>query len=97
MKQDRFLLGILVFIALLVVASLALFFARQETQTYGAEDTPEGVIRNYSLSLQNRDFQRAYGYLAGKEDKPTFDYFRQAFLSRQLDLSGTALQVGAVE
>ena len=97
MKQDRFLLGILIFIGLLIVAALTLFFVRQDTQTYGAEDTPEGVIRNYALALQNRDFQRAYGYLAEKENKPTFDYFRQAFLSRQLDLSGTALQVGAVE
>ncbi len=97
MKQDRFLLGILIFIGLLIVAALTLFFVRQDTQTYGAEDTPEGVIRNYALALQNRDFQRAYGYLAEKENKPTFDYFRQAFLSRQLDVSGTALQVGAVE
>ena len=97
MKHDRFLLGILVFIGLLIVAALALFFTRHESQTYGAEDMPEGVIRNYVLALQNHDFERAYGYLADKDNKPTLDYFRQAFLNRQLDISGTAIQIGKVE
>ena len=97
MKHDRFLLGILVFIALLVAAALTLFFTRQDMQTYGAEDTPEGVIRNYVLALQNRDFERAYGYLADKDNKPTLDAFLQAFLNRQLDISGAAIQIGSVE
>lgn len=97
MKHDRFLLGILVFIALLVTAALTLFFTRDESQTYGAEAAPEGVIRNYVLALQNRDFERAYGYLADKDNKPTLDTFRQAFLSRQLDISGAAIQIGKVE
>ena len=97
MKHDRFLLGILVFIALLVAAALTLFFTRQDMQTYGAEDTPEGVIRNYVLALQNRDFERAYGYLADKDNKPTLDAFRQAFLNRQLDISNAAIQIGSVE
>jgi len=97
MKHDRFLLGILVFIGLLVAAALALFFTRRESQTYGAEDTPEGVMRNYVLALQNHDFERAYGYLADKYNKPTLDNFQQAFLNRQLDISGAAIQVGKVE
>ncbi|NCP16645.1 hypothetical protein GW866_06340 [bacterium] len=97
MKHDRFLLGILVFIALLVAAALTLFFTRQDMQTYGAEDMPEGVIRNYVLALQNRDFERAYGYLADKDNKPTLDAFRQAFLNRQLDISNAAIQIGSVE
>ena len=97
MKHDRFLLGILVFIGLLVAAALALFFTRHESQTYGAEDTPEGVMRNYVLALQNRNFDRAYGYLADKDNKPNLDNFRQAFLNRQLDISGTAIQIGKLE
>jgi hypothetical protein len=97
MKHDRFLLGILVFIGLLVAAALALFFTRRESQNYGAEDTPEGVMRNYVLTLQNHDFERAYGYLADKYNKPTLDNFQQAFLNRQLDISGAAIQIGKVE
>jgi hypothetical protein len=97
MKQDRFLMGILIFIGLLVIAALALFFIRQDAQVYGTEDTPEGIIRNYVLALQKQDFQRAYGYLAEKDNKPTYDTFRRAFLTNQLDVSSNGLQVGSVQ
>ncbi len=97
MKQDRFLLGILVFIALLIVAALALFFVRKDVQTsYGAEDTPSGVIRNYTLALHKRDYARSYGYLADKENKPDFDAFRRLFLANQLNISSAALKIGSV-
>ena len=97
MKQDRFLMGILIFIGLLVSAALALFFIRQDTQVYGAEDSPEGVIRNYTLALQKQDFQRAYDYLADKDNRPTYEAFRRAFLTNQLNVSSNALQVGSVQ
>ena len=96
MKQDRFLLGILLFIILLVITAVALFFIRQDTQTYLPDDAPEGVVYNYALALQNRDFELAYSYLADEENKPDFTSFRQAYLSRQLDLSNNAIRVGEV-
>jgi hypothetical protein len=96
MKQDRFLLGILLFIIVLVIAAVALFFIRQDTQAYRSDDTPENVIYNYALALQNQDFELAYSYLAEQENKPDYTYFRQAFLSRQLDLSSNAIRVGEV-
>jgi len=97
MKQDRFLIGILVFIGLLVITALVLFFVRQDIPQYGPEDTPEGVVRNYALAVHQRDFARAYGYLAELDDKPTYDSFVQAFLSNQLDTSNNALQVGETQ
>ena len=97
MKQDRFLIGILIFIGLLVIAALALFFVRNQAPAYGSEDTPTGVLYNYAVALQLHDYQRAYTYLAEKENKPTYDAFRQAFLTRQLDTSATALQIGDVQ
>jgi hypothetical protein len=96
MKQDRFLMGILIFIGVLVVAALALFFIRKDTQTYGAEDTPEGVIRNYVLALEKQDYARAYDYLADKDGKPTYDAFRRVFLNGLFNPS-TALQVGSTQ
>jgi hypothetical protein len=97
MKQDRFLLGILIFIGLLVVAALVLFFVRNEKPVYGPENTPEGVLYNYAAALQLHNYERAYGYLAEKDNKPTYQAFRQAFLTRQLDTSTTALQIGNVQ
>jgi hypothetical protein len=80
----------------LVVAALALFFIRKDTQAYGAEDTPDGVVRNYALALQQQDYPRAYDYLAEKDGKPTYDAFRRVFLNGQFNPS-TALQVGSVQ
>jgi hypothetical protein len=96
MKQDRFLMGILIFIGVLVAAALALFFVRKDSQAYGAEDSPEGVIRNYVLALQNQDYPRAYSYLADKDGKPTYDAFHRVFLNGQFNPS-TALQVGSIQ
>jgi len=95
MKQDRFLIGILVFIVLLVAVALGIFYTRQDIQTYGTEDNPEGVVRNYAIAIQNMDFERAYAYLADKDAKPSYDNFRKAFLNRELDTSNAAVQIGS--
>ena len=94
MTQDRFLLAILIAIGVLVAVAVGLFFIREDKQDYGLEDTPQGVLRNYIIALEKDDYQRAYGYLQDADGKPDFDHFRQAFLTRQLDLSSTALQIG---
>ncbi|HSL44070.1 MAG TPA: hypothetical protein VK897_11605, partial [Anaerolineales bacterium] len=70
MKQDRFLTGILVGIAILVVVALAVFFLRRDNQSYVSEDVPEGVVHNYVLAVINGDYQKAYGYLADLDNKP---------------------------
>lgn len=97
MKQDRFLVGILIFIGVLIVAALALFFIRQDSQVYGADNTPDNIVRNYAIALQKQDFQRAYTYLADNTAKPTYDAFRRAFLTNQINVSSNALQVGSVQ
>jgi hypothetical protein len=93
MKQDRFLIGILVFIGVLVVASLAIFFIRPGAPGYQAEDTPGGIVYNFALAVQNKDVDRAYGYLADQEYKPSRTAFRQAILNGYLYTDGYALQV----
>ena len=97
MKQDRFLLGILIFIGVLVIVAVALFFVRNQAPAYGPETTPQGVLYNYAVALQLNDYTRAYGYLAEKDNKPTYDNFRHAFLTRQLDTSTSALQIGDMQ
>jgi hypothetical protein len=97
MKKDRFLMGILIFIGVLVAAALVLFFVRNEKPAYGPEDTPDGVLHNYVVALQVNDYERAYSYLAEKDKKPTFDTFQRAFLTRQLNPGDSALQIGDVQ
>ena len=62
-STDKFLIGIVAGIVLLIVAAFVVTLTRPEP-TYQAEDTPEGVAHNYLLALQKEDFERAYGYLS---------------------------------
>jgi hypothetical protein len=97
MKQDRFLTGILIGIAVLVVAALVVFFMRNDTQTYISEDTPEGVVHNYVVALLDDDYEKAYGYLADLEHKPRYEQFRDSFLKGMVNPDSTALDIGEAE
>jgi hypothetical protein len=97
MKQDRFLTGILVGIAVLVVIALAVFFVRKDTQSYVSEDVPEGVVHNYVLAVLNRDYQKAYSYLADLQDKPTYEEFRDAFVKGVVNPNNSAVDIGKSE
>ena len=93
MKEDRFLTGILVGIALLVIASLSVFFLRKDAQTYLPEDSPDAIIHNYIFALQQEDYERAYVYLADEENKPTYT----EFLRDVITVSSDDVQIGDVE
>jgi hypothetical protein len=97
MKQDRFLIGILVGIAVLIIVALTVFFSRKDNLNYVADDTPEGVIQNYVVALHKRDFEKAYGYLADLENKPTLEQFHQSFLDHSIDPANAGLEVGKSE
>jgi hypothetical protein len=97
MKQDRFLFGILVGIGALILIALGLFFTRQDSREYVADDTPEGVVNNYVLAVLNRDYQRAYGYLADLEHKPTYEEFRQSFFNGAVNPGNVGLDVGTAD
>lgn len=96
MRNDRYLVGMLIGIGLLVITALLVFFIRQQNTGYSPEDTPEGVLHNYILAIEEGDYQRAYTYLAEHQYKPNYDLFRKTFTSQQLDPSFTAVQIGDV-
>jgi hypothetical protein len=103
-RQDRFLLGILAGIVILVVLSLVIFFARQGSVGYGPEDTPQGVIQNYIIAIGKGDYERAFRYVAGppspagpglQQVLPDFNNFKQFFFSGiTSQLANTGVQVG---
>ena len=94
MKQDRFLVGILVGIGALVVVALTLFFVRQDKQEYVDDSTPEGVVHNYSLAVYQEDYEKAYGYLGDAEYKPTFSEFQKPFFNHYVDPLSVGLEIG---
>lgn len=62
-KTDKFFIGIVGGVVLLIVISLV-FVLKPSMNDYLPEDNPEGVMLNYLLSLRERDYKRAYGYLS---------------------------------
>jgi hypothetical protein len=94
MKQDRFLMGILVGIGALIVAALVVFFLRKDSQTYVPDDVPDGVVHNYVVAVLNKDYKKAYGYLADLENKPTYEQFQKSFVTGALNPGNSALDVG---
>lgn len=94
MKNDRFLMMIILSVAALVIAALALFFIRRDDQQYGPEDSPEGVVRNYLLALQKGDYERSYAYLADDDNKPGFDDYQNDLLVLSRELANISVQLG---
>ena len=98
MKQDKFLTGILIGIGALIVLALALFFVRRDGRSeYVSDANPEGVAHNYVLAVLNKDYQKAYGYLADLENKPTYEQFRQSFFNGSVNPTDAGVEVGAAE
>jgi len=97
MKKDRFLIGILVGIGVLVVVAVGLFFLRQGQVDYVPDDTPQGVVQDFTLAIYKQDYPRAYSYLADGESKPDLAHFQQTFISNQkTELDRVGLKIGEV-
>jgi hypothetical protein len=47
------------------------------------------------LAVLNKDYEKAYGYLAELENKPTFDEFRRAYLNGDVNPNDQAVDIGA--
>lgn len=62
-STDKFLIGIVAGIVLIVIVAFLITMSRPEA-TYQADDTPEGVAHNYLLALENGEYERAYEYLS---------------------------------
>jgi hypothetical protein len=98
MKKDKFLTGILIGIGALILLALALFFLRRDGQAeYVTDSTPEGVAHNYVLAVLNKDYPKAYGYLADLEHKPTYEEFRQSFFNGMVNPTDAGVEVGTAE
>ncbi len=62
-SSDKFQIGIVVGIILLVVVAFTPTLNREEPD-YMAEDTADGVAFNYLLAILKEEYERAYGYLS---------------------------------
>ena len=95
MKQDKFLTGILIGIGILIALALALFYTRRDSRQYMSDNTPEGVVNNYLLAAFDKDYPKAYSYLADLDHKPTYEEFRQSFFNGSINPDSAGVNVGA--
>ena len=94
MKQDKFLIGIISGIVILVAIALLVFFTRQEVvKEYQAEDQPRGVVFNYLLALDRGEFEKAYGYVSEIPGKPSLAQFRQIMAMNKSQFITNAVDV----
>jgi hypothetical protein len=95
MKQDKFLIGIMTGILVLVLVAVGVYFIRKTTlPTFQPEDQPAGVVNNYILAIRNQDYARAYGYLTDKTGKPSQTGFRQALLINKEQIEQAIVDIG---
>jgi len=102
-KTDKILIGIVGGIILLVVVAFVVALAKPKP-AYQAEDKPEGVAFNYLFALQQKDYERAYGYLSHNlkgypknVDAFVDDIHNRSWSFRRLDDSSTSVEVSSVE
>lgn len=102
-KPDKFLIGIVVFVVLLVVVAFSVALLRPKA-TYQADDKPEGVAFNYLFALQQGDYERAYGYLSPSiihypRDLDTFtnDVQDNTWMFNGLNNTSTTLEVDSAQ
>jgi hypothetical protein len=95
MKEDKFLIGIVIgIVALVIVAIVAVMLRTPENEEYVADDDPAGVAHNYFLAIQRRDYEKAYSYVSdGIEAKPNLDKFIRD-VDNFTEQSQSSLQIG---
>ena len=96
MKNDKFLIGIIVGIVLLVVVAIVLVLTRGQGEDYVPNDSPAGVVHNYFLALQRKDYEQAYSYLSDDlKSKPDLDKFIRDMDTQRYG-SEASLQIGEI-
>ncbi len=61
---DKFLSVLVIGILLVTVVAVVVVAQRPGQDGYQPDDTPEGVVFNYLLALQQSDYKHAYDYLS---------------------------------
>lgn len=62
-NTDKLLVAIVLGVVILVGVAFAVAFM-QPKPAYESDETPAGVTHNYLLAIQQKDYERAYGYLS---------------------------------
>ncbi len=96
MKKDRFLNGLLAGIGVLILIAMVLFYVRQQKAEYRPDDTPNNIVHNYILGVIQRDYEKAYAYLADEPNKPEFSLFKQELSRTRNEFNQMNVTIGEI-
>ncbi len=94
LRQDRFLIGILVGLAVLAGAAIVAVVVRTPFADYMDDSTPSGVVHNYLVALQRGEPDRAYVYLTDRPGRPTQADFLTSHAVTRAPASRASFQIG---
>lgn len=94
MKIDRFLQAILAGIFVLIITAIVVFFTRSNQVVYVEGSEPTDVVHNYVVAIQIEEYEKAYGYLATMQNKPTFAEFTTTFNRSYNDMNLVGVELG---
>lgn len=77
MKPKRILNIIIGLCGAMIVLAIFVFFIRDRLPQYMTGEDPESVVSNYLTAILREEYDRAYGYLAEWEEKPSFPAFKE--------------------
>jgi hypothetical protein len=93
MKNDRFLLGILIGIILIVLLSIGIVIFNPQGSNYLPENSPEAVVNNYLTAWAQEDFDKVAGYLMEAENKPEFHKIIQTAYETKYATDTTSVRI----
>lgn len=96
MQQSRLGNLIVSIIAILLLSALVLMYINQNKADYLPETTPQNVVHNYVLSLNQEDYERAYTYLSSEHAEITLSEFEQALSERKNEIKNSNITISRI-
>ncbi len=93
LKNDKFLIGILIGIAVIVLLSVGIVIFNHNELSYESDDTPEGVVNNYLTAWIQQDYDRVAGYLYDGENKPEYQKIMQTAYDSKYAADTTSIRI----
>ena len=52
------------------------------------------MVHNYVVAVLNKEYEKAYSYLADLDNKPTYEEFRDSFLKGMVNPNNSSVDIG---
>lgn len=96
MQKSRLGNLIVSIVAILLLSALVLMYINQNKAEYLPDTTPQNVVHNYVLSLNQENYERAYNYLSSEHTQITLTDFEQALSERKSEIKNSNITISRI-